>query len=90
MDPVTIWLEEVAEKESNGELTFKDAPIGSYLEFIDGSRKGRVVLKMHPFAQIDGYDITWFARETTWIKVSDIENELVHRIGVTFHGTHLH
>jgi hypothetical protein len=88
-DPVQKWCDEINKKEVNGDLTFKDAPINSYLRLLTESKMpeshvGRIVLKTHPCPQIDGDDITWFADHLTWIKVKDIQDCVVVRVRPAF------
>ena len=90
-DPFQEWCDQVNQKESNGELTFKEAPINTYLQLTTESKSptfhaGRIVLKPHRFLQsaIDGEDITWFADTLTWIRVKDIEDCIVVRVRPSF------
>ena len=90
-DPVQEWCDQVNQKESDGELTFKEAPINTYLQLTTESNLltchvGRIVLKPHRFLQIDGEDITWFADTLTWIRVKDIEDCIVVRVSPKFEG----
>ncbi len=90
-DPVQKWCDEINRKEANGELTFKDSPINSYLQLLTeseatGSHVGRIVLKTHTFPKIDGDEITWFADHLTWIKVKDIQDCVVVRVRPKFEG----
>ena len=88
-DPFQEWYNQVNQKESDGELTFKEAPINTYLQLTTESNLstcnvGRIVLKPHRFLQIDGEDITWFADTLTWIRVKDIEDCIVVRVRPSF------
>ena len=88
-DPFQEWCDQVNQKESNGELTFKEAPINTYLQLttepnLSTCLVGRIVLKPHRFLQIDGEDITWFADTLTWIRVKNIEDCIVVRVRPNF------
>jgi len=90
VDPLQEWADRINQKESDRELTFKEAPINTYLQLVTESKKrgmcGRIVLKPHKFVQIDDEDITWFADTLTWIRVKDIENCIVVRVSPKFNN----
>lgn len=83
-DPVQEWCDEVNKKEATGVLTFREAPIGTYLELQDGPHAGCVVIKPHKFAEIDSEPITWFAKSMTWVRVKEIESCVVVRKRIRF------
>jgi hypothetical protein len=80
MNPVENWLAEVERKEVDGVLLFKEAPFG-YLLLTSGKYKGRIVIKTHPLAEVDGDKVTWFAKQLTWVSVSEIEDCDCRRVG---------
>lgn len=90
IDLIEKWCDEINKKEAENKLTFEDAPINTYLRLLTNSESlpyshvGRIVLKTHPYAQIDGQDITWFADSLTWIRIKDIQKCIVVRTGPTF------
>ena len=83
-DIIEEWYDSVLDRENAGTLTFKEAPISTYLELQDGKHAGRIVIKPHRYVEIDSEPITWFAKEMTWVRVKDIEQCIVKRKHVKF------